>query len=100
MSGGQEERPDTITLDDRTKAWFKGVAAGAKAQEQIAKTMPAESWKVQHAWFWLVVGRLSAGIEDQQEFDLFVQGASVRQPNPPEDQADEDDGAEDGGEEG
>ena len=76
----------TIELDETSRAFYQGVAAGADAQERMA----ADGWKpgkdgqpikARRAIYWFFVGDWHGHLElTAEQTSAFLQGAAVRQP--------------------
>lgn len=73
----------SIDPDDRMWAYYRGIAAGARASDELAAVAPEPPFTQRSSYFWLKVGielaqKIPEATEDQMI--LFVQGAGLHQP--------------------
>lgn len=76
-----------IKMSPETAHFYQGVSAGSEVRK-AHEAFDSEPLDVRLGLYWFYVGALAAGeygLSTQEEFAQFIQGASLRKPEKPDD---------------
>jgi hypothetical protein len=79
----ENDKSIKIELDGTQQAYFRGVAAGRTASDQLADVPKETLFEARLQYFWLKVGtELAAAVPDgdPERVAAFIQGAGLRKP--------------------